>query len=64
MPPALKKMESTLKSTAEADALTVKWGAHEIKGLDPKRAEAIGLQPVMATAVLVAELARLAASPR
>lgn len=47
MPPAMKKMESTLKSTAEADALTVKWGAFEIKGLDPKRAEAIGLQPMV-----------------
>ena len=41
------KMESTLKSSAEANALTVKWGAFEVKGLDPKRAEAIGLQPVI-----------------
>ena len=40
MPP----MTSTLKSSAEANALTVKWGAHEVKGLDPKRAEAIGLK--------------------
>lgn len=32
---------------AEADALLVKWGAHEIKGLDPKRAEAIGLKPAV-----------------
>lgn len=40
-------MESTLKSSAAADALTVKWGAFEVKGLDPKRAEAIGLQPVV-----------------
>ena len=41
------KMTSTLKSNAEANALTVKWGAFEVKGLDPKRAEAIGLQPVV-----------------
>jgi hypothetical protein len=37
-------MTSTLKSSAEDDALTVKWGAHEVQGLDPKRAEAIGLK--------------------
>ena len=41
------KMASTLKSNAEANALTVKWGAFDIPGLDPKRAEAIGLQPVI-----------------
>ena len=46
-PKKLSKMTSTLKSTAEANSLIVKWGAHEIKGLDPKRAEAIGLQPVV-----------------
>jgi hypothetical protein len=28
----------------EADALLVKWGAHPVPGLDPKRAEAIGLK--------------------
>jgi hypothetical protein len=38
---------STLKSTAADDALTIKWGAFDVKGLDPKRAEAIGLQPVV-----------------
>ena len=38
------KMVSTLRSTAADDELTVKWGAFEVKGLDPKRAEAIGLQ--------------------
>ena len=41
------KMASTLKSSAEANTLTIKWGAFEVKGLDPKRAEAIGLQPVI-----------------
>jgi len=41
------KMASTLKSTAADDALTIKWGAFDVKGLDPKRAEAIGLQPVV-----------------
>jgi len=41
------KMVSTLRSTAADDALVVKWGAIEIKGLDSKRAEAIGLQPVV-----------------
>jgi hypothetical protein len=47
MPPATKSMASTLKSSAEGDRLTVKWGAFEIKGLDPKRAEAIGLTPAV-----------------
>ena len=28
-------------------ALTLKWGPHEVKGLDQKRAEAIGLQPMV-----------------
>lgn len=41
------KMASTLVSSAAADALMVKWGAFEVKGLDPKRAEAIGLQPAV-----------------
>jgi len=40
-------LTSTLRSSAEADALTIKWGAFEVKGLDPKRAEAIGLQPAI-----------------
>jgi len=40
-------MTSTLKSSAEADSLMVKWGAFEVKGLDPKRAEAIGLKPAI-----------------
>ena len=31
----------------EADALLVKWGAHPVPGLDPKRAEAIGLTPAI-----------------
>ena len=44
-PPGKAAMQSTLKSSAEANALTVKWGAHDVKGLDPKRAEAIGLKP-------------------
>jgi hypothetical protein len=44
---APSKMTSTLKSNAEANALTVKWGAFDVPGLDPKRAEAIGLQPVI-----------------
>ena len=41
------KMASTLKSSAHDDFLLVKWGAHAVVGLDPKRAEAIGLQPVV-----------------
>ena len=44
---APSKMTSTLKSNAEANALTVKWGAFDVPGLDPKRAEAIRLQPVI-----------------
>lgn len=43
----LKKMESTLKSKAEDNALTVKWGAFDVPGLDPKRAEAIGITPAV-----------------
>jgi len=27
--------------------LTAKWGAYEVRGLDPKRAEAIGLKPIV-----------------
>ena len=30
-----------------AKELIVKWGAHDVKGLDPKRAEAIGLTPLV-----------------
>lgn len=44
-----KKLESTLKSTVGGfdTGLVVKWGAFEVKGLDPKRAEAIGLKPAV-----------------
>jgi hypothetical protein len=38
------KMTSTLRSSAQDDMLTVKWGAFDVPGLDPKRAEAIGLE--------------------
>lgn len=31
----------------ENDALIVKWGAHDVPGLDPKRAQAIGLTPAI-----------------
>ena len=47
MAPKLKKMESTLKSKAQDNALTVKWGAFDVPGLDPKRAEAIGIEPAV-----------------
>ena len=47
MAPKKTKMESTLKSKAEDNALTVKWGAFDVPGLDPKRAEAIGLTPAV-----------------
>ena len=30
-----------------AAGLIVKWGAHDVKGLDPKRAAAIGLEPAV-----------------
>ena len=47
MAPKKTKMESTLKSKAADNALTVKWGAFDVPGLDPKRAEAIGITPAV-----------------
>ena len=44
---APSKMTSTLKSNAEANELTVRWGAFDVPGLDPKRAQAIGLEPAV-----------------
>ena len=43
---APSKMTSTLKSNAEANELTGS-GALDVPGLDPKRAQAIGLEPAV-----------------
>jgi len=48
-PPPMRSMKSSIDKDAIAlnAALTVKWGAHEVPGLDKHRAEAVGMSPTV-----------------